>query len=129
MLAVLSLLTACHSKSENVTLKPKAAAIFIISNVSTQPILLDHVRGANPGVGAGWESRLLPGNYSALLVSHKGFELSCKPLSCLNAVSIKEKPLKLDRGENYWVAEDKSCHNLIKKIRKRGFKIKKVCTA
>ncbi|GGI87203.1 hypothetical protein [Legionella impletisoli] len=119
---------------ETVKLKASKSALVMIHNWSTSDLWITHPV-SDPGASAGWSSRLQAGNWSALALTEKEFELSCiesKPgheqqIPCSGVLSVCKYtniawPLKSD-GSTYWAGEDQSLNALKSYIGRRGFVI------
>ncbi len=125
-----------QSQDKNIFLNTSGAEgslIYFVKNASEKSIWLDHPV-KNASASAGWSSYLRPGNWSAILVDKKSFELSCAliqpgkvdSLNCSQSLSICNPSHVIfmsNRKGSYWLTEDKSWKEFIKALVKRGVKI------
>jgi hypothetical protein len=119
--------------AEKQTEKQDESRIYFFKNTSDKSIWLDHPV-KNASASAGWSSYLRPGNWSALLLDKKSFELSCAMIEpgkvdylvCAKALSIcnpAHATFHTNRKGSYWLVEDKSWKDLLKGLLKRGVKL------
>lgn len=106
--------------------------VVLIHNVSSTDLWITHPV-SDPGASAGWSSRLQAGQWSALTLQDKSFELSCiesKPgheqqVPCAGVLAVCEwKKVALPKANKdgtYWAAEDLSLPALSASIGQRGF--------
>lgn len=105
--------------------------ITMIHNLSKNDLWITHPV-TDPGAGAGWSSHLQAGNWSALVMDGKKFELSCiesKPgheqqVACSTVVAVCQwtaTALPEKFSGTYWAGEDMSLSPLIAYINRRGF--------
>ncbi|WP_133131193.1 hypothetical protein [Legionella yabuuchiae] len=117
-----------------VKLSTSKPTLVMIHNISSSDLWVTHPV-SDPSASAGWSSRLQVGNWSALALTEKEFELSCiesKPgheqqIPCSNALAVctfdeLTWPQKNDDG-TYWAGEDLSLNALKGYIGRRGFVI------
>lgn len=117
-----------------------AARLYFIKNISPITLWLSHPQtkhGHAPhlvadegGIAhAGWDSKIDPGNWSAILLTQKDFAISCaslkkhqvKILDCSELISVCEPNIELSinvRG-NYWFVENKPWQSFIKGVKAR----------
>jgi hypothetical protein len=111
---------------------PKAAnRLIMIHNLSTIDLWITHPV-SEPGVNAGWSSRLQAGHWSALAIHETAFELSCiesKPgheqqIPCKHVVGVCQW-LTTSRPQKpsgiFWAGEDMALSPLTAYIGRRGF--------
>lgn len=119
-----------HQKAYLNKLTPTVLSqVYLIKNTSKNTLLLDHTK-ADAGAGAGWASQLAPGNWSAIALSQKNFNLNCKTerngkmqtVSCkaLQICQPSAKGLTIHSNANYWVVEDKPWEELTNALRAKG---------
>jgi hypothetical protein len=109
---------------------PKVSIVYFFQNKSLQSLWLDHPEQNNRGVSAGWSSYLRPGNWSALVLNKKNFNISCsmiqpgkvETLDCGKTLLVcapqnmtTTKPL----NGNYWLVEDKKWNAFLQALDKR----------
>ncbi|EKD44839.1 MAG: hypothetical protein ACD_70C00209G0002 [uncultured bacterium] len=110
--------------------------LYAINNVSSQyDIWLTHHNPKNPGVGAGWDTHLLSGHWSVLLVTHRRFTLYChrqnsegemQRTSCrrhLRVCQYKSFTTQNPALSGYWVLENEHFSSLPSHLIARGFYI------
>ncbi len=116
---------------EFVKLPEATSTIVMIHNLSNTELWITHPV-ANSNVSAGWSSRLQGGNWSALALSGKSFELSCiesKPgheqqIPCSGVVGVcqwsnAKMPPKM--SGTFWAGENMTLSPLTAYIERRGF--------
>ncbi len=86
-------------------------AIFVLHNISSQSIWLNHETGHS--MSAGWASSISPNHWSALSVNKPNFNLTCetasfKPIACHEVLEICHLSQPPTSNISAWVAEDKS---------------------
>ena len=110
--------------------------LFFIHNMTLTPLIVTHIK-ESPGAGAGWASRLNPGEWSALHMHRSDFTFNCYDIydkgeltqvSCENSVIIctadsKEAAAHADIS-SYWVAENQAFSQILEQVEKRGFILK-----
>lgn len=127
----------CHLvsiKSENMNLKGQKERLIFIHNMSKMDLYLSHISKDDPGVQAGWTSRINKNKWNVLKLGKKEMTFQCvefKPgheqqISCQNILSVcqivpAEKPVN-DKG-NYWVAENQSLSKILETVSSRGFQL------
>lgn len=124
------------SVNQNILLNQHKAGskVYMLYNTGKQPLWLVHEK-AHPSASAGWSSKLDPKHWSAILMSKKNFILQCqlvgsnKPVHCRNHVQAYLAdavliPKKADK-QSYWLVENMTIKQLIKRLSARGFHRKK----
>lgn len=115
---------------------PHATKVYFINNVSKESLWVDHPV-KNRTAQAGWSSYLRPGQWSALLLNQKNFDLSCaviQPGNVINrdcseslAVCVPSKfVFNSKRKGSYWLVEDQKWDDLLLSLAKRGVKFTKI---
>ena len=118
-------------KSELVSLSAIKPTIVMIHNVSKFDLWITHPL-SEPNASAGWSSHLQIGNWSALALDKKAFDLSCiesrpgheQQVHCSGLLSICQWPeAKTEKKEagTFWVGEDMVLSALMAHIGSRGF--------
>ena len=123
-------------EGESLILSTEKPVLVMIHNVSNSDLWLTHP-SSNSSANAGWSSRLEAGNWSALALEKKSFELNCiesKPgheqqVPCSAVISLC-KWSKVERGKvkekgSFWAGEDQRLPELISHLEGRGFKVPK----
>lgn len=120
-------------KGDNLVLKTGAGEeqdLYLLHNISGKPLMLNHpVR--NPGASAGWASEIGPGNWSAIAMNIREFELSCaysgageyESAPCakaLEACGFANAVFPSDLTGSFWVSEDQKQDALLGEIKSRG---------
>ena len=125
----------CHILSQQtaeVKLTSKKSSMVVFYNHSALDLWLIHPVKEGT-MGAGWTSRLQPGNFTALALQDKEFIIQCissKPgheqhVPCLGVTNICQwadvtYPKNSEQG-TYWAAENKKLTPLMQDLQKRGF--------
>lgn len=120
-------------QGETVQLETEGPALVMIHNLSTSDLWITHPV-SEPSASAGWSSRLSAGNWSALTLDEKKFELSCiesrpgheQQIPCEGMISVcKWQKVKLPEQSKgtYWAGEDQSLSALLDYLGGRGFKL------
>lgn len=121
-------------EGESLILSTEKPVLVMIHNVSTSDLWLSHP-SADSGASAEWSSRLEAGNWSALALDKKNFELNCiesKPgheqqVPCSTVISLckwsKAERKKVKEKGSFWAGENRSLSALISHLEGRGFKI------
>jgi len=118
---------------EAMTLVTEKPTVVMIHNLSTIDIWITHPV-SDPSASAGWSSRLQAGNWSALALDSKSFELSCiesrpgheQQIPCAGVLAACQWPTAtVPKGETstYWAGEDMPLSALTAHIGSRGFKL------
>jgi hypothetical protein len=105
--------------------------IWIIRNISAETILINHEK-QKPGAGAGWASQLSSHAYSALMLDHPNFSLTCQTyssgayLDCnqvLQIVGMHNEAKFADQSPHgtYWLAENTHLFAILFHLRLLGF--------
>lgn len=117
---------------ELVKLSAKKPKLVMIHNLSTIDIWITHPV-SEPSASAGWSSRLQAGNWSALALDEKSFELSCiesrpgheQQVPCAGLLAACQwtpvKTPKSKSGGTFWAGEDMSLSALTAHVGSRGF--------
>ncbi len=89
--------------------KTAATQIYVFKNKTQNELELNHIKKG--GMGAGWASSLASGNWSALMVTEKNFNLTCatkgKAISCKKALQIcQTKKTRIKADGSYWIFEN-----------------------
>ncbi|MBA2656807.1 MAG: hypothetical protein H0U70_07445 [Tatlockia sp.] len=113
-------------------LSTEKPTLVMISNLSKVDLWLTHP-SSDSGASAGWSSRLEAGNWSALALEEKSFEINCiesKPgheqqIPCAKAISACKWPMvKSDKEKgSFWAGENMNLPALISHLEGRGFKL------
>ncbi|MCP0914784.1 MULTISPECIES: hypothetical protein [Legionella] len=118
-------------KDESVKLAADKPALIMIHNLSDTELWITHPVD-EPNASAGWSSRLQGGNWSALVLNNKSFELFCvetKPgheqqVPCAGVLGVCEwvgmSIAKEDTG-TFWAGENMKLSALTAYIGRRGF--------
>ena len=118
-------------KDELVTLSADKPVLVMIHNLSSVDLWITHPV-SEPNASAGWSSRLQGGNWSALALDKKSFELSCiesrpgheQQVPCAGLLAIcqwtKMTPPKSASG-TFWAGEDMTLTALTAHVGSRGF--------
>jgi hypothetical protein len=127
--------TGCQAiavQGEAVTLKSKNSKLVFIHNISNSDVWITHPV-TNPGVSAGWTSRIQAGNWSALAVDKPPFILNCiesrpgheQQIPCEGALAVCQwRSVKIPSSKEqgtFWAGEDQSLAALTTAIGARGF--------
>jgi hypothetical protein len=103
--------------------KPK---VYFIHNTSKQTFWLNHETGQS--MSAGWSSQIAPGQWSAILLNTRNFNLTCTQigsagvacLNCADLISVCQATnvnTAKTTGE-YWIAENQTYPHLIAQLAK-----------
>lgn len=106
--------------------------IYFIHNISRQSFLLNHDTGRSMSVG--WGSEIHPGQWSAVLLNTRNFNLTCTKFTAVNTITLDcgklitacqlmQVDTRKARGE-YWLAERQRYSQLLLHLKNRGFKLK-----
>ncbi|MDR3491029.1 MAG: hypothetical protein P4M12_03160 [Gammaproteobacteria bacterium] len=109
--------------------KQDGAIVYFFKNTSAKSIWLDHPN-KRASASAGWSSYLQPGNWSALLLDKKEFELTCAIIepgkvnyvSCEKSLTIcapAPAVINSTRKGSYWLVEDKAWNDFLAAFKKR----------
>jgi hypothetical protein len=120
---------------DQVVIPAAKPTVTMIHNLSSADLWITHPV-SDPGASAGWSSHLQAGNWSALVMDGKAFELSCiesKPgheqqVSCAAVLAVCQWPAKglpQKSTGTYWIAEDMAMSPLIAYMKRQGFVISK----
>ncbi len=106
--------------------------VYLLQNISDQPVYINHP-AEHPGTAsAGWMSRLDEKQWSALMLTRKNFMITCQSNlanaikeqpACKKLIKIyrfKPQTLSTDKQGNYWIVENKSLNRVIKNMNIRG---------
>ena len=117
---------------ESAILAVTQPSLIVLHNLSETDLWITHPV-SEPGASAGWSSRLQAGNWSALALQEKSFEISCiesKPgheqqIPCKDVLAAcgwmnVTMPSQEVSGP-YWAGEDMSLSALIAYLGRRGF--------
>ena len=107
------------------------STVTMIHNLSSTDLWVTHPV-TDPSASAGWSSHLQAGNWSALVLNDKKFELSCiesKPgheqqVPCSSVVAVclwQASSLPQKASDTSWAAEDMMLSPLIAYIKRHGF--------
>lgn len=118
-------------QKESVMLETKQPQVVLIHNSSASDLWITHPVD-DPGASAGWSSHLEAGNWSALVVDKKSFELNCiesKPgheqqVPCAGMVAICEWPtvkIPADVTGSFWAGENMSLQSLTAQLGGHGY--------
>ncbi|KTC75339.1 hypothetical protein Lbir_0484 [Legionella birminghamensis] len=120
-------------QGETVILKNKQPVVILIHNLSESDLWITHPV-SEPDASAGWSSRLTAGNWSALSLDKKKFELSCiesrpgheQQIPCEGTIAVCSwtgvKAPEKNTG-TFWAAENMSLASLSASLGGRGFKL------
>lgn len=114
-----------------VVLPAAKSMITMIHNLSKNDLWITHPV-TDPGASSGWSSHLQAGNWSALVLDGKEFELSCiesrpgheQQVACSTVVAVCQwtaAALPEKSSGTYWAAENMTLSPLIAYIKRRGF--------
>lgn len=120
-------------KGESVTVQAKKSKLVFINNLAKTDLWITHPV-TDPGASAGWTTRLMAGNWSALAVNKGPFILNCiestpgheQQVQCEGAIAVCQwKGVKMPAGDQstFWVGEDMSLPALTAAIGGRGYKL------
>lgn len=118
-------------QKESVMLEAKQPRVVLIHNLSASDLWITHPV-VDPGASAGWSSHLEAGNWSALVVDKKSFELNCiesKPgheqqVPCAGMVAICEwlaVKIPADVKGSFWAGENMSLSSLTAQLGGHGY--------
>lgn len=118
--------------TETARLKTKKPMLFLMKNTSNSDLWLIHPI-QDPGASAGWNSKLEPERWSALLVN-KDFDLNCvesrpgheQHVSCDQVLALcSYRSLKIDKSltGNAWMAENMPVRALLTELGRRGLDV------
>jgi hypothetical protein len=116
---------------ELIKLSAEQPTLVMIHNLSNVDLWITHPV-SDPSVSAGWSSRLQAGNWSALALDKKDFELSCiesrpgheQQVPCAGLLAACQWPkVTVKKGETgtFWAGEDLSLSALTAHVGSRGF--------
>ncbi len=116
---------------EQVMLSAEKPILVMVHNLSTIDLWITHPV-AEPNSSAGWSSRLQAGNWSALALDKKSFELSCiesrpgheQQIPCvglLAACQWTNVTVPKKESGTFWAGEDMSLSALTAHVGSRGF--------
>jgi hypothetical protein len=116
---------------ELVNLSTETPVLVMIHNLSTIDIWITHPV-SEASASAGWSSRLQAGNWSALALDKKAFELSCiesrpgheQQVPCAGLIAACQwTPVTSPKSESgtYWAGEDMTLSALTAHVGSRGF--------
>lgn len=125
--------TAVPVKEHSVILSADKPTVVMMHNISNTDIWISHPV-SEPGASAGWSSRLQPGNWSALALNDKSFEIACiesKPgheqqVPCASVLSICHflgVKTTEQATSTFWIGENTELNSLNAQIGQRGFVI------
>lgn len=114
-----------------VDLPAAKSTVTLVHNLSKTDIWITHPV-SDPSASAGWSSHLQAGNWSALTIDDKKFELSCiesrpgheQQVACSTVLAVCQwsaSHLPENASGSFWVAEDMSLSPMIAYIKRRGF--------
>lgn len=114
-----------------VVLPAVKSTVTMIHNLSSTDLWVTHPV-SEPNMSAGWSSHLQAGNWSALVINDKKFELSCiesrpgheQQVACSTVLAVCQWPVKAlpdKSAASYWAAEDMQLSPMIAYIARRGF--------
>lgn len=120
-------------RGETLTLEPKQAGVFLIQNLSSSDIWITHPV-SEPSASAGWSTRLEAGNWSALTVEKKPFELSCiesrpgheQQIACEGVIAVcswDDVKLPANANGTFWAGENMTLPALTAELGGRGYTI------
>lgn len=118
-------------KNELVKLSAKKPTLVMIHNLSSMDLWVTHPVSES-SANAGWSSRLQTGNWSALALDKKSFELSCiesrpgheQQVPCVGLLAACQWPkVTMPKKETgtFWAGEDMSLSALTAHVGSRGF--------
>lgn len=110
----------------------KPTLVFIL-NISKMDLWMTHPM-SEPNTSTGWSSRLQAGNWSALALDNKAYELTCiesrpgheQQVPCAGVIAACQWPnvtMPQSKESTYWAGEDKSLGVLTAHIGSNGFVI------
>ncbi len=116
---------------ELLTLSAEKPTLVMIHNLSKLDLWITHPV-SEPSANAGWSSRLQAGNWSALAVDKKSFELSCiesrpgheQQVPCAGLLAVCQwTKVKMPASESgtFWAGEDLTLSALTAHVGSRGF--------
>lgn len=116
---------------ELVKLSAEVPILVMIHNLSTLDIWITHPV-SEPSASAGWSSRLQAGNWSALALDKKSFELSCiesrpgheQQVPCAGLLAVCQwTPVTTPKSKSgtFWAGEDMTLSALTAHVGSRGF--------
>ncbi len=116
---------------EQVMLSAEKPILVMVHNLSTIDLWITHPV-AEPNSSAGWSRRLQAGNWSALALDKKSFELSCiesrpgheQQIPCaglLAACQWTNVTVPKKESGTFWAGEDMSLSALTAHVGSRGF--------
>lgn len=116
---------------ELVKLSTKKPTLVMVHNLSNMDIWITHPV-SEPSASAGWSSRLQAGNWSALALDKKSFDLSCiesrpgheQQVPCAGLLAACQwSNVKVPKTESgtFWAGEDMSLTALTAHVGSRGF--------
>ena len=119
---------------ELMTFSAEKPIVVMIHNLSTIDIWITHPV-SEPSASAGWSSRLQAGNWSALALDKKSFELSCiesrpgheQQVPCAGLLAACQwTSVKTPKSESgtFWAGEDMTLTALKAHVGSRGFVLK-----
>ena len=122
---------ALSVQGETLTLEPKQPEVFLIQNLSSNDIWITHPV-SEPSASAGWSSRLEAGNWSALTVDKKAFELSCiesrpgheQQIACEGVLAVcgwASVKLPANANGTFWAGENMTLAALTAELGGRGY--------
>lgn len=110
--------------------KKITSRVYGISNISKDPIWMNHENPNGGGMGAGFASQINPGNWSALLVGQNDFSVDCHVqtktgmtvVPCQKVLRVCEfQKLHTMKQGQYWVVENVPASQLMEHLKIRGF--------
>ncbi|WP_133128128.1 hypothetical protein [Legionella nagasakiensis] len=125
---------AIKVNGDSVMLTAPNPVLIMLHNISNMDLWVTHPV-SEPNASAGWSSRLQAGNWSALALQNKSFELTCiesKPgheqqVACADVLAVCQWPggSMPAQGEatTYWAGEDMSLSALTAYLGRRGFEL------
>ncbi len=123
--------TALVVHDELIKLSTDKPSLVMIHNLSNLDLWITHPV-SEPGANAGWSSRLQAGNWSALALSDKTFDLSCiesrpgheQQVPCvglLAACTWSNVTMPKKESGTFWAGEDMTLTALKAHVGSRGF--------
>jgi hypothetical protein len=116
-------------------INPTEQNLFLFHNISDTDYWVNHPVKKDPGVSAGWASKLNAGQWSALAIyqnsNSENFAISCEIpgkdgeltyhdcKDVLQTCVIEKAEFKTGDKGSYWVSENKSLAELVKEIKSR----------
>lgn len=109
-------------------------ALMMVHNLSSGDLWITHPV-SEPNAGAGFSSRIQAGNWSALVMSDKIFELSCvesmpgheQQIPCRDVIAVcqwdKVKLSTEQASSTYWAGEDMGLSPLMAYLSRCGFSL------